>query len=268
MQHLVDGWFQALKLGSLILVIAAVVFTGLEENFSFRRLRKPWRTTLLDLQFFFTNLLLPPLINFGFTALLAFFVVNPRLQYLKPAPLLFAAELFIVLFAFDTWTYLRHRCFHSKKLWPIHSIHHSSEDLNWISGQRNHPAEVSIDVVGELIVFTLFKWAGVYPGVILVAGIVIGVWNFFVHSNTRWTFGPLRYFITSPMLHRWHHSDSPEAADKNFAVMFSCIDVLLGTFYMPKNQQPKTTGLFASEKKGFPRTLLGQIIHPFISRSR
>jgi sterol desaturase/sphingolipid hydroxylase (fatty acid hydroxylase superfamily) len=72
--------------------------------------------------------------------------------------------------------------------------------------------------------------------------------------------------LVSPVLHRWHHSDAPEAQDKNFAAMFSCIDVFLGTFYMPVNKIPQTLGLSKQEKAVHPRTLSGQLLYPFRKR--
>jgi len=51
--------------------------------------------------------------------------------------------------------------------------------------------------------------------------------------------------------------------NKNFAVMFSCIDVLLGTFYMPTVAKPNRTGLGPVDQAKYPRTFFGQLVHPF-----
>ena len=261
---LLHRWLIALEYGTILFVILAVVFTALEQNFSFRKLKKPWRDTWIDVQFFFFGLLLPPVVNFALAAFCAYFTIPTRRMGLtKPSPLRFALELLAVLVAFDIWTYCRHRVFHSRKLWKIHSVHHSSEDLNWTSGPRNHYAEVAVDLIGEFAVFTVAALSGVGPRVLLVAGVVIGAWNFFVHANLNWSFGPLRYIVVSPMHHRWHHSDIPEAADKNFAVMFSFIDIVLGTAYMPKGALPKTTGVSGEERNKIPRTFIGQLLYPF-----
>jgi sterol desaturase/sphingolipid hydroxylase (fatty acid hydroxylase superfamily) len=67
----------------------------------------------------------------------------------------------------------------------------------------------------------------------------------------------------SPVFHRWHHSDKPQARDKNFAAMFSLIDLICGTFYMPITLKPDTTGLSKEEKQSHPSTFAGQILHPF-----
>jgi sterol desaturase/sphingolipid hydroxylase (fatty acid hydroxylase superfamily) len=213
-------------------------------------------------------MLYPPFIYFILSALFAFLAIqvegnqhNPRIS-----PLFFAAQLFIVLFVRDCLIYLRHRIFHLRPVWAFHSIHHSSEEVNWLSAVRFHPAENSIKSAGEITLFLVCEMTGFDPMVLSVAGLLIGFYNLFIHSNLRWTFGPLRYVIVSPVFHRWHHSDTKEAQDKNFAAMFSCIDLALGTFYMPKDAMPETVGLSAQEKPVHPRTLAGQLLYPFRKR--
>jgi sterol desaturase/sphingolipid hydroxylase (fatty acid hydroxylase superfamily) len=120
-----------------------------------------------------------------------------------------------------------------------------------------------IEATGETLLFLGSAMVGVDPLVLSVAGLVIGFYNLFVHSNVRWTFGPLRYILVSPVFHRWHHSDTPQAADKNFAAMFSCLDLVFGTFYMPMNSAPHTVGLSAREKSAHPRTFAKQLLYPF-----
>ncbi len=254
---------------SLIAIsIGFILFAVMERMFWFRPGKKPWRATLLDLQYALISMLYPPFIYFILSAIFGFLALqiwayphDPRLS-----PLYFAAELFILLFARDCLIYLRHRIFHLRPVWKFHSIHHSSEDVNWISAVRFHPAENLIESAGETLLFIGCMTMGFDLLVLSVAGVVIGFYNFFIHSNLRWTFGPLRYIFVSPVLHRWHHSDAPAAQDKNFAAMFSCLDVVLGTFYMPKNSMPETTGLSAQEKPAHPRTFAGQLLYPFRKR--
>jgi len=116
------------------------------------------------------------------------------------------------------------------------------------------------------VLFTTCTIIGFDPAVLSAGSLVIGFYNLFIHSNLSWTFGPLRYVLVSPVFHRWHHSDATEATDKNFAAMFSCLDLALGTFYMPANSLPQTLGLSASEKTIHPRTLPGQLLYPFRKR--
>lgn len=255
----------AIAQGAITLAILFVVFTLMEKVFTFNSAKKPWRATLLDLQYAFLAMLYPPFIYFIISVFFGFLALqfeanpyNPRVSI----PL-FAAQVMIVLFVRDCLIYLRHRIFHLRPVWAFHSIHHSSEDVNWISAARFHPGENLIEATAEILLFLAATIYGFYPGALSVAGLVIGVYNFFIHSNLRWTFGQLRYVFVSPVFHRWHHSDATEARDKNFAAMFSCIDLALGTFYMPMNSRPHSTGLSQQEKTVHPRTLAKQLLYPF-----
>jgi len=252
-----------LKYGTIVLLIVGGVFGAMEAGFSFQQFKKPWKSTLLDLKYWLTSIFYPPTVDFALAAFFAFFSLRRTTPLTRPTTLGFAINLMALLIACDIWAYIRHRIFHSKLFWRFHSIHHSSEQVTWLSGVRLHPIESFADIVGETLAFMIAALIGVGPRVLTVAGIGLGVWNFFIHSNTPWTFGPLRYLLVSPVQHRWHHSDTKEAMDKNFAVMFSCIDVLLGTFYMPKNIYPKTTGLMGDERKTHPHSFAGQLLYPF-----
>src|SRR5260221_6815584 len=35
--------------------------------------------------------------------------------------------------------YWTHRCFHGRRLWAFHAVHHSSKELDWLSSVRVHP---------------------------------------------------------------------------------------------------------------------------------
>ena len=55
------------------------------------------------------------------------------------------------------------------------------------------------------------------------------VWDYFVHSNIRVPYGPLKYLLVSPQYHRLHHSSLPEHSDKNFGDHLVIWDLLFGT---------------------------------------
>jgi sterol desaturase/sphingolipid hydroxylase (fatty acid hydroxylase superfamily) len=251
--------------GVIFLSVGLVLFAVLERVFAFKSTNKPLSAYLLDLQYAFLSMLYPPFIYFILSALFAWISLRLHNPSHNPdlSPFTFAGELFAVLFVRDCLIYLRHRIFHLRFVWAFHSIHHSSEDVNWLSAARFHPAENLIETTGEILLFLVCANLGLDPLVLTVAALIIGFYNFFIHSNLRWTFGPLRYVLVSPVLHRWHHSDAPAAQDKNFAAMFSCLDLALGTFYMPKGVIPDTTGLSPEEKTVHPRTFAAQLLYPF-----
>ena len=59
---------------------------------------------------------------------------------LSELPLWLQAVLFLVLS--DFMLYWLHRMFHGGGFWKYHAIHHSSEDLDWISAARFHPVNL------------------------------------------------------------------------------------------------------------------------------
>jgi sterol desaturase/sphingolipid hydroxylase (fatty acid hydroxylase superfamily) len=255
--------------GIIALIVGFLLFSVMERWFVLSPAKKHWRATLLDLQYALLSMLYPPFIHFILAAIFGYLAwqINVASHSPEISWLAYGGQLLLVLFARDCLIYLRHRIFHLKPVWAFHSIHHSSEEVDWLSALRFHPAENMIESFAEILLFLGCEIIGFAPAVLSVAAIVIAFYNLFVHSNLRWTFGPLRYVIVSPVFHRWHHSDAPEALDKNFAAMFSCLDLTFGTFYMPMNLLPQTTGLSAQEKPVHPRTLVGQLLYPFRKRS-
>jgi lathosterol oxidase len=86
----------------------------------------------------------------------------------------------------------------------------------------------------------------------------------FIHANVRFGFGPLKWILTTPQFHHWHHGAEPEAIDKNFAVHLPVLDYLFGTFYLPKNHWPLFYGL--AEDQPLPAGYLRQLLHPFVTQ--
>jgi sterol desaturase/sphingolipid hydroxylase (fatty acid hydroxylase superfamily) len=80
-----------------------------------------------------------------------------------------------------------------------------------------------------------------------------------VHANLDWSFGPFRYLLASPLFHRWHHTSASRGGSSNFAGTFPFIDLMFGTFYMPRAQRPDAYG---PEDPEFPSGFAGQLLHP------
>ena len=106
--------------------------------------------------------------------------------------------------------------------------------------------------------------AGISPNIMLWVGPFNTFHSAFVHANLNWTFGPFRYLIASPVFHRWHHTYADQGGDKNFAPTFPFLDLLFGTFYMPKDRLPSVFGI---DGRAVPNRLLGQLLHPLLRRA-
>ena len=171
-----------------------------------------------------------------------FWMFKPIDQYgflshvLQPLPLWFQFILAIV-----TWDFLYyglHRFSHNNKYaWPLHKSHHSSEKLHVLAGHR---ANIFSSVTVQSINFLVMNFVGFSPKIALAFSGVYLVINTFIHLDSRLRFGFLENIIATPHFHIWHHADPPE--QKNLAVFFPFIDMLFGTFYLPKDV-PKKIGL-------------------------
>jgi sterol desaturase/sphingolipid hydroxylase (fatty acid hydroxylase superfamily) len=168
----------------------------------------------------------------------------------------FWLEIIEIYVLFDLTGYWSHRLFHRGRWWPFHAVHHSSEDLDWLSSVRVHPVN---DFVTKLCGVTPFLLLGFKPVAALSAAPFFTLYAIFIHADVDWDFGPLRYVIATPVFHRWHHCKDRDAWDKNFAGLFVFWDILFGTFYMPKGRVPENFGI----PEEFPKDIVGQILHPF-----
>jgi sterol desaturase/sphingolipid hydroxylase (fatty acid hydroxylase superfamily) len=160
-----------------------------------------------------------------------------------------------VIVAMDVIQYWLHRAFHGRTLWPFHAVHHSAIDLDWTTAYRIHPVNLVVYNAGAL---ALVKLIGFSPAAYLIIGpfnLVIGP---MVHANLDWTFGPFRYVLASPVFHRWHHVRDPAIHNRNFAPTFPVLDLIFGTFYMPRGELPEEYGA-----DGVPPHFLGQLVYPF-----
>ena len=173
--------------------------------------------------------------------------------WLGGLPVLVQAGL--IIFIVDVMQYWLHRAFHSRLLWPFHAVHHSAKQVEWTTTFRIHP-------VNYLLYDTLAGVVTLLLGCSPMAFVIVAPFNFFsaafVHANLNWTFGPFRYLFASPVFHRWHHADDPAIYNKNFAPTFPFLDLMFGTFYMPKDRLPETYGA-----AGVPEDVLGQLAYPF-----
>jgi len=165
------------------------------------------------------------------------------------------AQTLAALATLDFVQYWLHRWFHRGLLWPFHAVHHSAEEVDWTTAFRFHPVNFAIYSAGAL---ALIKLIGFSPAVFVIMGPINLVVGAVLHANLDWTFGPLRYVIASPVFHRWHHVKDPKVHNRNFAPTFPVLDLMFGTFYMPKGQLPADYGV-----EGAPTSFVAQLVYPF-----
>jgi sterol desaturase/sphingolipid hydroxylase (fatty acid hydroxylase superfamily) len=157
----------------------------------------------------------------------------------------------------DFMLYWIHRLFHGGGFWKYHAVHHSSEEVDWISAARFHPVNLSL---GPVLVDVVLLLGGIPPAVLGILVPFNVLMSAFVHANLNWSLGPFKYLLASPVFHRWHHTAPDRGGSKNFAGTFPVIDLMFGTFYMPEHELP---GEYGIGDPNFPRSFGGQLLYPF-----
>lgn len=165
----------------------------------------------------------------------------------------------------DFLSYWLHRAYHYfPALWAFHLVHHTSEELDWLSTSRLHPVSQIVDTA--LVALFLFL-PGMPVTAVLAAYVIIGAAALLAHANVRWNFGLLQYLLVSPLFHQWHHARVDNKADQhiaNFGAVLSIWDWLFGTWSLPALKRPVRFGV----ENAPPPTLLALVLHPFRACAR
>ncbi len=164
----------------------------------------------------------------------------------------------------DLCMYWGHRWQHANTwLWRFHSVHHSSEKLDFVAAHREHPLDgLYTQVCMNLPALALgFGFEG-------LLGLVAfrGLWATFIHSNVQLPLGPLAFVFGSPGHHHLHHRRGREVG--NYANLAPWIDYLFGT-YVDEDAWAEDTGRAVAElglDEPAPRSYLGLLLHPFLPR--
>lgn len=129
----------------------------------------------------------------------------------------------------DFVDYWNHRLMHTRWGWPTHAAHHSDTHVNAFTSYRVHILEAMLMSLGYIVVLTWMQMPSAIPFVVLFSALH----NHYVHMDLPFKHGPFKYLLASPVFHRWHHADIPEAYGKNLANMMPIYDKLFGTYYEP-----------------------------------
>jgi len=170
--------------------------------------------------------------------LTGFWIIIPA-SGLKPLGLNFGEAVVgvaTVILVKDLGFYLYHRAQH-RWLWRWHATHHSIEHMTALNSY-NHWSEILIWNFLVTLPFYLLIEGGTARN--FFVALLIGWQVTFIHSDTKLHLGPLGNWIIDNRFHRIHHSTDPKHFDKNFGVLFSFWDRILGTAYIPdKGEWPE-----------------------------
>jgi sterol desaturase/sphingolipid hydroxylase (fatty acid hydroxylase superfamily) len=157
-------------------------------------------------------------------------------------PLLLVPLALLPALILDVAYYWCHRLQHAIPfLWRFHAVHHAIEELNG-TNCYHHWSEGLVRPVLILLPLALLIQLKV-PEVAVISLLTNAFWGYFIHVKTNISFGPLDRLFVSPAFHRVHHSRDARHYDKNFAGVFSALDVAFGTAHFPTKDERIKTGL-------------------------
>ena len=255
------GFYISLDWLLLDLLVLALIFIPIELFFPKRlgqsKFHDEWKT---DLIYFAIGHVFVQITAVSVQSPASYFFGSLNMQNLQEfvQSTSFLIQLPAALLVTDLCQYTAHRFFHKMPfLWRFHAVHHSIKSVDWMAGSRLHIVDILLTRSFSYLPLYLlgFSIEVFYMYVIIVSLQAVGA-----HSNTRIPFGFLKYLIVTPQYHHWHHSDDPATYDKNFAIHFPFIDLMFGTYHLPGNQWPESTGL--AETK-FPKGYFKQLVFPF-----
>lgn len=240
-----------------------------------------WSTVFIPLERLFALHKDQPVFRHGWRTDIMYFLISSLLiqwttiATLQPAKALFGwthygqwrdwvasqwivVQMIEVLLLTDLVQYWIHRAFHRIPiLWRFHAIHHSAEVMDWLAGSRLHIVDVL--VTRSLSYIPLFA-IGFSETALVLYAVIVTIQATWIHANMRWQWYPLRFLVVTPRFHHWHHSDQPEAIDKNFSVHLPIWDMLFGSFHLPEDRWPDSYGIQGPQP---PIGYWRQLLYPF-----
>lgn len=252
---MVPGWDQAFTFLAYL-----VIFTPLELLLPAQRGRKLLRPGLgTDLSYFILNAI-PISIGLGAiiagSVLLGHLVVPEAFRSWLAAQPVWLQVLAGTVIA-DLFFYFGHRLQHEVPwLWDFHSVHHSSEQLDWLAAFRIHPIDQMIEKGSSLVpVFAL----GFSPAAIFTIAVIYQWQSILIHANVRLPVGWLKWLVATPLFHHWHHARDAAGHNKNFAAQLPLWDLVFGTAHLP-DAMPGSYGIDEPMSGNY----LSQLLHPFV----
>ena len=120
---------------------------------------------------------------------------DPLLMGIEPRALRTGLEIGFGLLVFELMSYAYHRAAHRVPwLWRLHSVHHSSERMDWLASFRQNPLEI---VLMTLVQNAPLVLLGVPLGAHVMVLLLLRLNTVFVHANLRlpggWVVGAGRH---------------------------------------------------------------------------
>lgn len=132
-----------------------------------------------------------------------------------------------LFFLEDLAFYMHHRACHEIRLfWAGHVNHHSSQHYNLAVALRQSWGELT----HKYIWWLWLPLIGFHPQIILMQMSISLIYQFWLHTETIRSLGPLEWIFNTPSHHRVHHGSNVRYLDRNHAGILIIWDRLFGTF--------------------------------------
>jgi sterol desaturase/sphingolipid hydroxylase (fatty acid hydroxylase superfamily) len=253
--------FRELLAGSIntlaIVALLLLVIGGLE--FTTSRYRAPYRSRV-----FARDLLYALFYHGRFYKLLIWAAVanalENQLAFMRVdalASLPTAVHVAIYWLFADFVHYWVHRAEHKFEfLWAIHSVHHTQDEMTFVSTYRMHPLEA---LLNNLVMVVPLLVLGVPTQHWVAVSAVLLAFDALQHSALDWTYGRAYPIVVSPRFHALHHSTQPQQYNGNYSKILSIWDYMFGTAVW-SDRRPERIGV---DGMPLPQSLFAQLMAPF-----
>jgi len=213
----------------------------------------------LDFTYYLVNYLIKVTAQFGVLWL------STAVSFFRwfPTGLPFWGQVLLALTVIDFFLFLVHWQSHRYEwLWKLHAVHHSSERLYFLNGEKRHALHQILEGLPGIGVCLLI---GTPPPVIAAALALLAINMMMQHTNLDYRAGFLKKLFCVAELHRWHHRADYADAQVNYGAWLTAWDRLFRTAYdAPAMNNAETLGpVGIREEPRFPKSYLGQLTYPF-----
>jgi sterol desaturase/sphingolipid hydroxylase (fatty acid hydroxylase superfamily) len=168
-------------------------------------------------------------------------------------------QVIILILLVEFIAYWVHRLNHNWWImWRLHEVHHTSTELNVFSASRVHFLE---NIFIRIVSGGLLALLGASENTLYIFTLFDSFMALFIHSNTRFRIGPLKYFFNSPEMHQIHHSNQLRYQQSNYGDKLSVYDWLFGT--ATTLNEDELSQIEYGVGYSYPQTLQGQYFYMF-----
>ena len=249
---------------TIVYILAAMALLAFLETLIPLHSRGRWNRAHIGPNLALTFLTFATNALYGAGVVLVLNALEPRgvgLLHLLPLPA--PMSVLVVVLGLDFSFYVAHvSMHHAAPLWRFHKVHHSDPAVDVTTTIRQHP--------GEGVIRYAFMGAGVVIlGASPAAFAIYRAWaalnGLLEHANIRMPRrldSLLSLVVTTPNMHKVHHSRTATETDTNYGNIFSLFDRLFSTFTPSERGLSIAYGLDGTDEPA-TQTTAGLLALPF-----